>query len=136
MLRVMGKGSRERQIPIGNAALKAIRQYLKKRGADPLARSGHALRARPLFTNLRGIRLSTRWIHESVRRWTTASGLPLSASPHTFRHTFATHLLDRGCDLRTVQEMLGHKSLATTQIYTHVTPERLKKVYEKAHPRA
>jgi tyrosine recombinase XerC len=137
MLQVMGKGGRQRQVPVGDTALEAIRQYLQKRGEDPLApRAGHQLRARPLFTNLRGARLSTRWIHRLVQRWASASGLPLSVSPHTFRHTFATHLLDHGCDLRTVQEMLGHKNLSTTQIYTHVTPERLKKVYEKAHPRA
>jgi integrase/recombinase XerC len=136
MLRVVGKGNRERNIPVGDAALKAIKQYLEKRGESPMASAPRALRARPLFTNLRGARLSTVWMRHLVGRWTRASGLSLAASPHTFRHTFATHLLDNGCDLRTVQEMLGHKNLATTQIYTHVTPERLKKVYEKAHPRA
>jgi len=136
MIQVLGKGDKQRWVPIGEAALKSVRTYLGKKGEDPLAGSERSLRARPLFTNLRGIRLSTRWIHRIVIEWVGTSRIAGSISPHTFRHTFATHLLDRGCDLRTVQEMLGHASLSTTQIYTHVTPERLKKVYEKAHPRA
>ena len=136
MLRVTGKGGRERNVPVGDTALKAVKQYLDKRGQSLTAPASRALRARPLFTNLRGGRLSTVWMRNLVGRWVASSGLTLSATPHTFRHSFATHLLDNGCDLRTVQEMLGHKNLATTQIYTHVTPERLKKVYEKAHPRA
>jgi integrase/recombinase XerC len=136
MIQVMGKGGKQRQIPLGDVASRALRQYLEKKNEDPFASSGRQLRARPLFTNLKGCRLSTRWIHRVVGQWAVAAGVRGPVSPHTFRHTFATHLLDRGCDLRSVQEMLGHSSLSTTQIYTHVTPERLKKVYEKAHPRA
>jgi len=128
MIRVMGKGSRQRQVPLGNQALRALRDYLGRRSEDPLAPSSSQLRARPLFTNLKGVRLSSRWVHKIVTQWVGAAGVNGTVSPHTFRHTFATHLLEQGCDLRAVQEMLGHRSLSTTQIYTHVTPERLKKV--------
>jgi tyrosine recombinase XerC len=133
--RVMGKGGRERVVPVGERALEALRAYLKARGDDPLqtARGG---RARALFTNLKGGRFTTRSVYDVARDWARRAGLGRPVHPHMLRHSFATHLLDRGCDLRSVQEMLGHRNLSTTQVYTHVTAERLKKIYEKAHPRA
>jgi site-specific recombinase XerD len=127
-VQVIGKGNRERIVPVGRRALEALRIYLKKRpGREPAA---------PLFTNLKGGRLTARAVHLLVRDASRKAGITKKVSPHTLRHSFATHLLDRGCDLRGVQEMLGHKNLSTTQIYAHVTTERLRKVYDSAHPRA
>ena len=123
-VRVMGKGSRERIVPVGQTALKAIHASLQSR------RSG------PLFINHRGARLTDRGARMIVARWVGQAALHQHVSPHAFRHSFASHLLVRGCDLRTVQELLGHRNLATTQTYTQVSPEHLKKVYENAHPRA
>jgi site-specific recombinase XerD len=134
-VRVTGKGGRERVVPAGAKALDALRDFLVKRGIDPLSRPGVRGR-RPLFVNRRGGRLSTRSVYDVVRSAARRAGLPPAVHPHTLRHSFATHLLDRGCDLRSVQEMLGHKNLSTTQVYTHLTPSRLKQVYGKAHPRA
>lgn len=128
MVRVFGKGSRERLIPVGATALQRIHAYLE---SPPKAR-----RAGPLFLNHRGGRLSDRGARLLVNQWVHRAALQKKVSPHAFRHSFATHLLNRGCDLRTVQEMLGHRSLVTTQMYTHVSTEHLKKVYEQAHPRA
>jgi site-specific recombinase XerD len=133
-IRVLGKGSRERVVPVGEAALSALREYLLQRGLDPLAR--HAGKPRPVFVNRRGGRLSDRSLFTAVRAAARRAGLPSTVHPHTLRHSFATHLLNRGCDLRSVQEMLGHKNLSTTQVYTHLTTERLRQVYDKAHPRA
>jgi tyrosine recombinase XerC len=133
-VRVIGKGNRERIVPIGKMALEAIRVYLKARGEG-----GNISRKEanaPLFVNLKGGRLTVRGVHLLVEAAARRAGLKRHISPHTIRHSFATHLLDRGCDLRSVQEMLGHKNLSTTQIYAHVTTERLRKAYEKAHPRA
>jgi integrase/recombinase XerC len=127
MVRVMGKGSRERLVPVGTTALKRVHSYLESRSEK---RSG------PLFLNRSGTRLSERGARLVVARWVGRAALQRRISPHAFRHSFATHLLDRGCDLRAVQEMLGHKSLVTTQAYTHVSAEHLRKVYQKAHPRA
>lgn len=124
MARVFGKGSRERLLPVGLTAQKAIHAYLGTR------------RHGPLFLNRQGGRLTDRGARLIVAKWVRLAALRQRVSPHSFRHSFATHLLDRGCDLRTVQELLGHRSLATTQIYTHVSTERLRKVYEKAFPRA
>jgi tyrosine recombinase XerC len=129
VVRVMGKGSRERIVPVGISAQKAIRRYLEQRPAA-LRNSG------PLFLNKNAGRLTERGGRGRVALWVKRAALRQSISPHAFRHSFATHLLNRGCDLRTVQEMLGHKSLSTTQIYTHVTTERLRQVYDNAHPRA
>ncbi len=126
--RVVGKGNRERIVPVGATALKVIQDYLKTRG--------ESVGRRPLFTNLRGGRITSRAIHMIVESGARKSGITRQVGPHTLRHSFATHLLDHGCDLRSVQEMLGHKNLSTTQIYAHVTTERLRKVYQKAHPRA
>lgn len=123
---VIGKGDKERIVPVGRTALKELREYFKKRKNEK----------GPLFTNLRGGRLTARAIHQLILEGALKANIQRKISPHVLRHTFATHLLNHGCDLRSVQEMLGHKNLSTTQIYAHVTTERLRKVYEKAHPRA
>ena len=135
LVKVMGKGDRERLVPIGRQALKAVKAYL---GATGELRKQMALEGRgdPLFMNFRGGRLTTRSIGRIVKRYAGAGGLTEDISPHSMRHTFATHLLDGGADLRSVQELLGHKSLATTQKYTHVSLKRLMEVYDKAHPRS
>jgi len=126
--RVRGKGAQVRLCPLGGAAVRTLKRYLKERpkSEDP----------RPVFLNAKGGRLSDRSVRRVIRRCAEQSGVDPRTSPHTLRHSFATHLLDRGADLREVQELLGHKNIATTQIYTHVSMERLKKVYEDAHPRA
>lgn len=125
-VRVMGKGKKERMLPIGDRALRAIRQYMEGRAAD----------SRWIFLNKNKKHLGARGIRKMVDRHIRAVSLKEHISPHTLRHTFATHLLNRGADLRSVQELLGHASLSTTQIYTHLTTEKLKSVYDKAHPRA
>ncbi|MCF6158609.1 MAG: tyrosine recombinase XerC [wastewater metagenome] len=126
-VKVRGKGKKERLMPIGNHALQAIQSYLKKRkDTDNKA----------LFLNNRGGRLTDRSVARMLDKYVKKAGLSKRISPHTFRHSFATHLLDNGADLRSVQELLGHANLSTTQIYTHVTTERLKQVYDKTHPRA
>lgn len=136
-VRVTGKGRRERLVPAGETALSALRDHLKGQGIDPLSRPAAGSRGRrPLFLNQRGGRLTSRSVYDIVRSAAARAGAGSGVHPHTLRHSFATHLLDRGCDLRSVQEMLGHKNLSTTQIYTHLTPSRLKQVYDKAHPRA
>lgn len=131
LLRVLGKGRKVRLIPVGEPALQALRTYLDK--ARPLLLRSRPLDAAdlPLFLNRRGRPLTARRVQQIVARW-AGPGI----SPHVFRHSFATHLLDGGADLRAVQEMLGHASLATTQIYTHVSRSRLMEVYRNAHPRA
>ncbi len=129
MVRVFGKGGRERMVPVGETAQKRLHAYIS-------ARAPKRERAAPLFTNARGGRLSDRGARLVVTRWVEKASIQQRVSPHSFRHSFATHLLNRGCDLKAVQDMLGHRNLATTQIYTHVSAEHLKKVYERAHPRA
>jgi integrase/recombinase XerD len=132
LLRARGKGSKERIVPIGQAALKALNAYLE-RGRPKLVKD------RPeehLFVNFRGGQLTRQGLYKIVRRHALSAGLADRMSPHTLRHTFATHLLAGGCDLRSVQEMLGHADVSTTQLYTHLSSERLKDVYFKAHPRA
>ena len=128
---VRGKGKKERLCPIGSTALKAIRAYLAKRPEDKKLRVPYAL-----FVSQKGSRLTVRQVDRLLVRYVRMAQLPASISPHSLRHSFATHLLDRGADLRSVQELLGHASLSTTQIYTHITPQRLKKIYDQAHPRA
>jgi integrase/recombinase XerC len=128
VVRVFGKGSKERMVPVGSAAARCLRDYLASRGRPE---SGE-----PLFTNGRGGRLTHDGVAFVFRRWVRASSLLKSVSPHVFRHTFATHLLNKGCDLRAVQEMLGHANLATTQVYTHLSLEKLKQVYQDCHPEA
>ncbi|MEA2404092.1 MAG: integrase/recombinase XerD [Thermoleophilaceae bacterium] len=132
VLRARGKGSKERVVPIGRAAIEATRIYLE-RGRPALVQG----RLVPnLFVNFRGEALTRQGLYKIVRRHAVTAGLGDRMSPHTLRHTFATHLLAGGCDLRSVQEMLGHADVATTQLYTHLSSERLKDVYFKAHPRA
>ncbi len=130
--RVRGKGRKERLAPLGEYARDAVRDYL----GDPRRPAPRAQAKRAVFLNLRGGRLTTRSLGRIVERHALAAGLQRHATPHTLRHSFATHLLDRGADLRAVQELLGHANLVTTQIYTHVSIERLRKIYEQAHPRA
>ena len=132
VLRARGKGSKERVVPVGKAATEAIRRYLA-RGRPELV--GMRLETH-LFVNFRGGALTRQGLYKIVRRHAQAAGLADRMSPHTLRHTFATHLLAGGCDLRSVQEMLGHADVATTQLYTHLSSERLKDVYFRAHPRA
>jgi integrase/recombinase XerD len=132
VLRARGKGSKERVVPIGQAALKALRMYLE-RGRPGLVKGAPEPH---LFVNFRGGQLTRQGLYKIVRRHAVTAGLADRMSPHTLRHTFATHLLAGGCDLRSVQEMLGHADVSTTQLYTHLSSERLKDVYFKAHPRA
>jgi len=132
VLRARGKGSKERLVPVGREAIGAVRAYLQ-RGRPALV----GLADEPhLFVNHRGAGLTRQGLYKIVQRHARAAGLEGRMSPHTLRHTFATHLLAGGCDLRSVQEMLGHADVATTQIYTHVSAESLKDVYFRAHPRA
>jgi integrase/recombinase XerC len=126
---VRGKGSKQRLTLFGRACREALEDYLKEERTPPTA--GDAL-----FTNQKGGRLTTRTVQNVVRRWALRAGLPPEVTPHTLRHTFATHLLDGGADLKSVQQLLGHESLATTQIYTHISIERLKKTVDEAHPKS
>ncbi len=132
VLRARGKGSKERIVPIGQAAAGAVAIYLE-RGRPAMVKDRPELH---LFVNFRGGQLTRQGLYKIVRRHATSAGLADRMSPHTLRHTFATHLLAGGCDLRSVQEMLGHADVSTTQLYTHLSSERLKDVYFKAHPRA
>jgi len=125
-VRVMGKGSRERIVPVGGLALEALSHY----------RHQANIQSGPLFLNKSRKRLGHRSIWLLLKNYVREAGLPATLSPHKLRHSFATHLLDNGADLRSVQSLLGHASLTTTQIYTHVTTERLKRAYDAAHPRA
>ena len=132
VLRARGKGSRERIVPVGSAAAAAVGRYLEH-GRPVLV--GARVESH-LFVNFRGGALTRQGLYKIVRGYATSAGLSDRMSPHTLRHTFATHLLAGGCDLRSVQEMLGHADVATTQLYTHLSSERLKDVYFRAHPRA
>ncbi len=126
VVKVEGKGKKERLVPIGQKAQVAIAVYLKKRKSNQ----------RAVFLNKSGSRLTDRSVRNIVNKYILKASIQLHVYPHMFRHSFATHLLDRGADLRSVQELLGHSNLSTTQIYTHVTTDRLKRVYDQAHPRA
>jgi len=131
-VRVIGKGNKERWVPMGVPARERLHRYL----AGPRA-SWAARRPTPaVFVSQRGTRLARESVWRLVRRWTQAAGVPGHVTPHTFRHSFATHLLEGGADLRVVQTLLGHASISTTQLYTHLTGERLREVYARAHPRA
>jgi site-specific recombinase XerD len=126
VVKIRGKGKKERIVPIGEAALLTIKKYLDKRKKQTDA----------VFLNNHSRRITTRGVRDIVVKYLRLAGIKPGVSAHTFRHSFATHLLNRGADLRTVQELLGHANLSTTQIYTHLTTERLKSVYDKAHPHA
>jgi integrase/recombinase XerD len=132
VLRARGKGAKERMVPVGREALEAVRTFLA-RGRPAFVGLGDERR---LFVNQRGGGLTRQGLYKIVQRHARAAGLDDRMSPHTLRHTFATHLLAGGCDLRSLQEMLGHADIATTQIYTHLSAERLKDAYFAAHPRA
>ncbi|MEP2775851.1 MAG: site-specific tyrosine recombinase/integron integrase [Luteolibacter sp.] len=126
VVKVKGKGRKERIVPVGGAAIRAMQKYRQ----EAVVTNG------PLFRSVRGTRITQQAVDLMLKKYLKMSGIPFGVSPHKLRHSFATHLLDAGADLRSVQELLGHASLSTTQIYTHVTKERLKKVYDEAHPRA
>jgi integrase/recombinase XerC len=130
---VRGKGKRERIAVLGSAAVTSIRHWLDTRGQ--VEHGSHIDRV-AVFLNHLGGRISTRSVGRILAKHLKEAGITSAASPHTMRHSFATHMLDRGADIRSVQELLGHRSLATTQIYTHVSSQRMREVYEKAHPRA
>jgi len=133
VLRVRGKGRRERLAPIGSYAADALRTWLARRELSDKEDGGTLA---PVFINKFGTRLTTRSVARMLEKYLKQTDLDIRTTPHTLRHSFATHLLDRGADIRSVQELLGHKSLVTTQIYTHVSTAGLKEVYERAHPRA
>lgn len=133
-VRVMGKGRKERYVPVGSAAVAALSEYLPVRAFATL-QTGRPYEG-PLFLNSRGGSLSSRSVRRILKPYLDAAGLPRDASPHTFRHSFATHLLQGGADLRSIQELLGHASLSTTQRYTHVDLGHLMEVYDRTHPRS
>lgn len=126
-VRVMGKGSRERVCPVGRVCADVLRQYRHVAGLGGCG---------PVFVNDRGERISVRTVQSRLKQYLRLTGLPADITPHKLRHSYATHLLDGGADIRVVQELLGHANLATTQIYTHVTMDRLRKAHLQAHPRA
>src|SRR5262249_51402926 len=130
---VRGKGKRERLALLGRPATKALRRWLPEREALLATRSRQQT---ALFLNKSGSRLTSRSVGRLLDKYLAHAGLDRRSTPHTLRHSFATHLLDNGADIRSVQELLGHRSLGTTQIYTHVTTNRLQDSYHKAHPRA
>ena len=133
---VRGKGRRERIVPLGSHALAALSHYARMLD-DHQRQAGVATDSdSPLFINKHGTRLSTRSVRRKVSKYLAQAGLDPAISPHTLRHSFATHLLDNGADLRSVQELLGHQSLSTTQVYTHLTTQRMREAYDQAHPRA
>ena len=131
IIKVLGKGKKERIVPIGSKAVEALKDFLRRRGLS----SGNG-RGCPLFINTRGGRLTDRSVRRIVEKYGKKCGLGKAIGPHALRHTFATHLLDAGADLRDIQELLGHVSLSTTQKYTHVSIDGLMDIYDKAHPRS
>ena len=133
ILRVRGKGRKDRLTPIGSQAIMALKHYFAARQADPKMNTNFTHK---VFLNKHGESLSTRSVRRKLDKYLGMAGLDPGISPHTLRHSFATHLLNNGADLRSVQELLGHQSLSTTQVYTHLTTKRMKDVYDHAHPRA
>jgi integrase/recombinase XerC len=137
-IKVRGKGKKERIVPLGSHALAAVNRYTDMLRGDSRFASSWAdgKPHRPLFVNKHGGRLSSRSVRRKLDKYLKQVGLDPAISPHTLRHSFATHLLDNGADLRSVQELLGHQSLSTTQVYTHLTTQRMQNAYNHAHPRA
>jgi len=133
VVRVRGKGKKERMAPLGRAAARAVERYLQERSRHPGRRR---FDAEAVFINRRGSRLTSRSVRRLVGKYAVSAGISTEVTPHTLRHSFATHMLDKGADLRSVQELLGHENVSTTQIYTHLTAERMKEIYDTAHPRA
>jgi integrase/recombinase XerC len=133
---VFGKGAKERMVPIGSKAVQALSRYIQQGRKDFLACRKDGVHEGALFLNKYGKRLSDRGVRRLLDKYVQQVAISRKISPHTLRHTFATHLLDAGADLRSVQELLGHVNISTTQIYTHVTRAQLKSVYRRAHPRA
>jgi integrase/recombinase XerC len=140
LLLVRGKGKKERLLPIGSCAATALNAWLLRRTEAAHGRTdlpaAQGLPTAPIFVNRFGTRLDVRSVRRILSKRLLKAGLPPGATPHTLRHSYATHLLEHGADLRSVQELLGHASLSTTQIYTHITPSRLKQIYNAAHPKA
>ncbi len=134
-VRIFGKGGKERVVPMTQTAAKRIDAYLLQRRAE-LNDHAHIGKTGPLFINLRGTRISTRSVHRIMKQLGIDAGLSKRVHPHELRHSFATHLLDSGADLRAIQELLGHANLTTTQKYTHISLERLLRIYNDKHPRA
>lgn len=132
LIRVLGKGDKERLVPIGSTALDSLCDYLRVTNRDGLLGRGDG----PIFLGRDGKRITVRRVQQIVKKHARSLGISKDISPHTFRHTFATHLLEGGADLRSVQEMLGHASISTTQIYTHLTLDKLMEIYDRAHPRS
>jgi integrase/recombinase XerD len=128
----MGKGSKERVVPIGNIASKAINEYLLK-GRQKILKN---ISEPALFVNHYGNRLTRQGFWKIIKSYAEKANINKKITPHTLRHSFATHLLENGADLRSVQEMLGHSDISTTQIYTHLTKKKIREIYEKTHPRA
>ena len=133
VLRLKGKGMKERINPVGRYAVSALEDYLSHKRAHP---DRERFDAEAVFLNFRGQRLTTRSVRRMLSHYAGVAGLPSDVSPHTLRHSFATHLLQRGADLRVVQELLGHENISTTQIYTHITAQEMQRVYSDSHPRA
>jgi integrase/recombinase XerC len=131
LLRVRGKGSKDRMAVFGSSCAAAIAEYVRSERVASIAP-----KEQPLLTNSAGRSLTSRTVQNVVKRWCLQAGLPPDISPHTLRHSFATHLLDGGADLKTVQQLLGHESLGTTQVYTHISIERLRESVMKAHPKS
>jgi integrase/recombinase XerC len=136
VLRVRGKGNKERVVPVGRPAIEGVRGWLPQRLqlAQERAARGRAVEQEAMFLNARGSRLTARSVERLVKAYGERAGIPQIVTPHALRHSFATHLLEMGADLRSVQELLGHASLSTTQRYTHLTLDHLANVYDKAHP--
>lgn len=134
LIKVLGKGNKERLIPVGNVALFWLQKYLSEVRERQLLDAGIATDI--VFLNARGRKLTRQGVWKKLKTYVTSAGITKDVTPHTMRHTFATHLLENGADLRVVQELLGHSDISTTQIYTHVSQKRLLEVYQEAHPRA
>jgi len=131
-IKCSGKGNKERMIPLGSVALRSIQEYLKSSRLKMLKQKEE----KALYLNQQGTRLTRQGFWKILKKYAQKAGISVDITPHTLRHSFATHLLENGADLRSVQEMLGHADIATTQIYTHVARNKIKEIYNQTHPRA